>query len=190
MLDKKSFRKKALEKRKGMSESERKTKSQAITTRLERLPEYEHAKTIMIYLSMGSEVETNALVKNALKQGKKIVVPVTINDQIQACGITSLDPKLFSKTSLGVREPLQKQEAALEEIDLVVVPGMAFTEKGERLGRGKGCYDRFLEKIYEKTFAATVALAFELQLFPKIPVTPTDQKVKKIVTEKRLIACS
>ncbi|MGE5197323.1 MAG: 5-formyltetrahydrofolate cyclo-ligase, partial [Deltaproteobacteria bacterium] len=79
----------------------------------------------------------------------------------------------------GVIEPAIEQPVNLEEIDLVIVPGLAFNKQGRRLGRGKGCYDRFLKKLPDK--ATSIGLAFDFQILPAIPATTEDVSVNKVI---------
>lgn len=174
-------------KRTAQTEEEIKEKSGKIKERLFQLEEFQNAETIMFYVALKGEVETRGMVEEAIASGKKVVVPVTDfkTNEMLASEIKSLDE--LKEKEFGLLEPKDEfvREVPLEEIDLVVVPGVAFDEKGNRLGRGLGFYDKFLSKI--KTEAVFIALAFDFQVLKEIPCKEHDMKVDKIVTEERVI---
>lgn len=163
-------------------------KSNAIEHRLLELPEWKRASTVMLYASTRSEVQTKDLIEKTLEQGKRVCLPVRMNEEhvMKAYYINSLGELVLG--DLGYLEPSKEKGWLAEphEIDLVVAPGIAFDERGHRLGRGMHYYDTFLSKVKCKK----IALAFELQLVDKVPTEPHDVPVDKIVTEKRVINCT
>ena len=181
---KQALKQKALEERDKHPEEHRHSKSCTIASHLYSLPEYKSAHMILFYVSIGSEVNTHDMIVHALKQGKRVCVPVTDKEvhEITPCEIRSFDE--LSKGAFGIPEPIERKPVPLSQIDLVVVPGVAFDEQGNRLGYGMGYYDKLLKKMK----APAIALSFELQLLPSIPAESHDVKVSKIVTEKRVIA--
>jgi 5-formyltetrahydrofolate cyclo-ligase len=172
------------EAKKGHSAREIAEKSKAIAERLFRLPEYKKAKTIMFYASKKLEVQTLAVIKMALRE-KNVAVPLVKGDDmtaIQITGIGELVPGAF-----GVPEPRRGPEIRPKDIDLVIVPGVAFDAKGNRVGYGKGYYDKYLKKTIR---AQVVALAYEFQISPRVPAECHDVRVHKIITEKRTVSCA
>lgn len=178
-LTKKQIRSKILLRLKTQKEDSRERKSQIIKNRLLRTQGFKQAKIVMFYLSFDGEVNTAEMIKLAKRLGKKVAVPVCN----QRC--TSIHPCFLSdrgklaKGPYGISEPVTKQFIDPRQIDLVVVPGVSFDKKGNRLGRGKGYYDRFLKTLPAKTHS--IGLAFDFQILPKIPATTNDVSVNKVI---------
>jgi len=193
---KRKLRQEFLKKRNNLSRGEIKSKSEKIEKRLFALPEFQRAKTIMFYVSFRSEVETEKMIKNALKLRKRIVVPVVDGEKIVVSEIKNLKKEL-TKGSFGIREPKKefRRRVNQKEIDLVVVPGVVFDKRGGRLGYGRGYYDRFLRnklirlRMSRSHQCALIALAFDLQIARKIPLVKEDIKIDKIVTESGIVDC-
>ncbi len=179
MLTKQEIRSKILAKLKNQKEEDRKQKSRIIGKKLLKESIFKKAKKIMFYIAMDGEVETQEMIETAKRLGKTIAVPVCVRDR------ASLRPALLNshahlkKGPYGVYEPVVNRFIRLVDLDLVVVPGVAFDKKGKRLGRGKGYYDRFLSQIPKDT--PSIGLAFSLQVLPFVPVTSHDVSVKKIL---------
>jgi 5-formyltetrahydrofolate cyclo-ligase len=165
-----------------LGEKERKNKSTIIQQKLMDLPEFQLAQTVMLFLNFREEVETTALAEATLAGKKKLVLPrcapqsillpIEVRDLIQdiepgAYGIR--EPKL----TLGVVEP--------SEIDLIIVPGSGFDLEGNRLGYGGGYYDRFFMLLNPLT--PRVALGFQCQVIPQVPVGKYDAKMSMLITE-------
>ena len=145
------------------------------------MEDYTKAKVVMFYVDMRNEVMTKNAIKRALAHGKRVIVPrVKKGYGLLAIEINSLDE--LAPGTFGVLEPAEKEEIALNEIDIVVVPGVAFDKKGHRIGYGGGYYDNFLPKL--RLDAKKVAVAFEMQIRDLIPVEFHDVKMDMIITEK------
>lgn len=160
-------------------EEERKHKSKLIKDKLFASCVFRRAKIIMFYLSFGGEVETSEMIKEAQKLGKKIAVPVCIRDRIMIRPAFLCAQGRVVRGPYGIREPVAKEYIPAEKLDLVVVPGVAFDKKGNRLGRGKGYYDRFLRRL--PASSRTVGLAFGFQILPRIPTTSDDVSVNRVI---------
>jgi 5-formyltetrahydrofolate cyclo-ligase len=176
------LRKRVLAARDGMTPEERAAKSRAIEGRLFSLGEFRSARVVMFFASFRSEVETGAMIQRALASGKRVVLPKVIGKELALCEIRDFNADVVPG-AWGIPEPGECRPAKLDEIDLMIMPGAAFDERGNRLGYGAGFYDRLLP-AFTKT---TVALAFEEQLVPSVPSAPHDVPVHKIVTDKRVI---
>jgi len=161
--------------------------SQRICATFAALPEYIAAKTVLFYVDARSEVRTRHYLATALTHGKIIVVP-WCNEQgeLELFHLENMD-----ELSLGmyrILEPrphlrsLRAKQVTPEQLDLVMVPGVAFDRTGARMGHGKGYYDKLLQ--HARPDAPLVALAFECQLFPEIPTAAHDIFMDKIITEK------
>jgi 5-formyltetrahydrofolate cyclo-ligase len=150
------------------------------------LPQFTSAHTIMIYLDIGNEVRTRRYVPELWRLGKKVVIPYCVARELRLFHLKNMDE--LSPGTWQILEPKpewrERAERQVEaaELDLIVVPGLAFDRYGGRLGLGKGYYDHFLPHI--RSDAVKIAPAFECQLVDKIPVLPHDVGVDFVVTEK------
>lgn len=165
--------------------------SRVIVDRFRALPEYAAAGTVMWYLDVRSEVRTRHQVGAALEGGKRIVVPYcTVDEQgsnrLGLWRLAGMDELVVGKWKI-LEPPRQRwgepgKEAQPDELDLVMVPGVGFDRDGARMGNGQGYYDRLLHQV--RLDAPLVALAFECQIFPELPVGPHDISMDKVVTEQ------
>lgn len=176
------------EKRDAMAKEEVERKSGAIAKKLEATVEYREAKTVLFYAAKGNEVQTKKLINDALKSGKKVLLPIT-NTAAGELGVaeirdysSDLKPGAF-----GIMEPKQRSAVEEEEIDVVIVPGVAFDKDGHRLGYGLGYYDKLLHRL---TKAAEIGLAYDFQVVEKLPRESHDRPTDMIVTESRVIRCN
>ena len=164
--------------------------SRQICRKLAATDEYLHADTVMFYvdLDFGSEVRTRQFLPAAWKDGKRIVVPRCAGELLELFYLESLDE--LARGTLGILEPGQElrnradRKADVSQVDLIVVPGLAFDRRGGRVGQGKGYYDRLLHLVQPDS--ALVALAFECQLLPEVPMLPHDVYVHKVITEEAI----
>jgi 5-formyltetrahydrofolate cyclo-ligase len=164
----------------------RHAKSVAVCERLLETPEYRLARTVMIFLSTPTEVDTSGIALDAWRRDKRVAAPRVSFEQrrMAAIEIDSLSSGLHT-IALGVREPIDGQLIPPGELDLVFVPGLAFDEQGNRLGRGQGFYDRFLS---QPAFAGvSCAVAFEEQVLPAVPHEEHDVRVRMLVTDRRVL---
>ncbi|HZZ71198.1 MAG TPA: 5-formyltetrahydrofolate cyclo-ligase [Pirellulales bacterium] len=153
------------------------------------LPEYERAQTVLFYIDVRTEVRTRQALPAALASGKTVVVP-WCNDQgeLELFRLTSMEELAIGMYKILEPKPelrnLPEHRVAVQQLDLVMVPGVAFDRRGARMGHGKGYYDKLLEHARPDT--PLVALAFECQLFPEIPVQEHDVFMDKIITEAEI----
>jgi 5-formyltetrahydrofolate cyclo-ligase len=161
--------------------------SQRICATFADLPEYSAARAVLFYVDVRSEVRTRHYLATALTHGKKIVVP-WCNDQgeLELFHLESMDELAIGMYRILEPKPelrsLPAKQVDPRELDLVMVPGVAFDRAGARMGHGKGYYDKLLQ--HARSDAPLVALAFECQLFPEIPTAAHDIFMDKIITEK------
>ena len=162
----------------------REEKNNAIAQQLFLIPEFINSQNIFLYASLPDEVGTRKIIDAALLT-KRVHLPIINSEtkEIELGEAESFDE--LKKGYCGILEPTRKSNTDLSEIDLVIVPGRAFDERGHRIGRGGGYYD----KLLLKTSCPKIALAFESQIIEEAPVEPHDIKVDKIVTETRVIIC-
>ena len=159
--------------------------SRAIVARCMALPEYQRAATVLFYLDVRSEVRTRNDLDAALASGKKIVVPYCVEGELELFHLTDLDELSIGMYRILEPKPelrsVDAKRVDVAEIDLIIVPGVAFDREGGRTGHGKGYYDKLLEHARPDTLL--IALAFECQLFEQIPMQEHDVFMDKVVTE-------
>jgi 5-formyltetrahydrofolate cyclo-ligase len=159
--------------------------SRRIIDRFVGLPEYASAKTVMFYVDVRDEVRTRQALPEALKSGKRIVVPYCLDGELELFHLESMDELELGMYRILEPKPelrtVKEKHLQPEDLDLVMVPGVAFDRNGGRTGHGKGYYDKLLQ--HARADAPLVALSFECQLFDEIPTGDHDIYMDKIVTE-------
>lgn len=188
-MKKEEIRRKILKKRLSLSSEDIRDKSQQVFLHLAETVEYRNSQNIMFYVATRSEVQTEEIIKTSIKMGKNIFIPIILPECINLAPskIFDFDTEL-EKGKKGILEPKKKYYRLFppEDIDLIIIPGVAFDLNGNRIGRGFGYYDNFLIKVHSS--AKIVALAFEMQIVKKIPNDKNDIPVHKIITEKRIVS--
>ncbi len=179
------IRKEVISRRDALSISVRKAKDESIRSRLLALPEFINARTILFYASFRSEVDTIELLQNSLLNNKTVVLPRV---DVQNASLTLyeiLTTEDLAPGCYGILEPSVNEDRSVHDagIDLMIIPGVAFDEHCNRLGYGKGYYDRLLSHKN----APAVALAYEEQILSHIPSDVHDMKMDKVITDKRII---
>ncbi len=165
--------------------------SNKIQKRLFALPEVARSKTICFYVAKGNEVQTEHMIKESLRTSRRVLVPL-VDSQSQILLVSELadyDQDL-ELGAFGVLEPkpMFRKTVTSAEASLVLVPGVAFDERGHRLGYGKGYYDKFLSDLSQRrSDAKFIGLAYDFQVLKIIPHGPSDISLHKIVTDKRVI---
>lgn len=186
-LEKKKLREKVLQKRDSLSKEEWSRKSNQIFKKLVSLEELASARNIFIFINFRSEVNTKPIIEFLLSHNKNVIVPYTDTEKKQ---LRLFYLNNFSELKIGtygILEPDSEKakEAALEDVDLVIMPGSVFDLKGGRIGYGGGFYDRLLPSL--RPDVKTIAIAFELQIVDEVPMGYYDRRVNLIVTEDRII---
>ncbi|WP_174734124.1 5-formyltetrahydrofolate cyclo-ligase [Mesobacillus harenae] len=156
-------------------------KSYQIATSLYQDVLWKKAKTIGITISRPPEVDTMQIIRKGWEEGKRVVVPKCFPKDKKMTFRTLSRFSELESVYYGLFEPIETQteEVVPEQIDLIVVPGLAFTMEGFRLGFGGGYYDRYLSHFK----GDTIALAFLEQIRPDLPIEPHDIPVAKIISE-------
>jgi 5-formyltetrahydrofolate cyclo-ligase len=189
MNGKTEIRKRLLNLRNSLSTKEIMAGSSEIVAELMRIEEIRKASTLMVYLSFGSEVRTDDLIRWCWKEGKRICVPFchVESRELTACRIDGFDE--LETGHYGIRAPKEGLLRPVDggEIDAILVPAVAFDRRGYRIGYGGGYYDRFLPRVPR---AAKIGVAFVSQIIEEIPVDGHDLPVDLIVTEKEVIVPS
>ncbi len=165
----------------------RKAKDRMIQERLSGLAEYRNAGTVMLFASFRTEVDTMPIIADALMQGKRVVLPKvdSAKKELRLYNIRSVDE--LTPGYMGIPEPgvVEGREVTPEELELIVMPGVAFDERGGRLGYGGGYYDRLIAGLRRRP--PLVAVAYEEQIIREVPVADHDIRVDRIVTDRRVI---
>jgi 5-formyltetrahydrofolate cyclo-ligase len=178
--EKKTIRQQISTLKKQMSEADMQNEADILFAKIEALPEFKAATTILMYWSTPDELPTHQIVRKWC-YNKIIILPSVINDNEMEFKRYFAIGKM-RKGNLGIEEP-DSIECYTGKFDLVIVPGVAFDRKGNRLGRGKGYYDKFLKdnKIPK------IGVGFSFQLLDYVPTTRNDIKMDKIVTATEII---
>lgn len=191
------IRKSTLSLREQLSIDARAAHSAVITERLLQLPEYQQADAVLGYMNFGSEFESSLWVERVLTDGKRLALP-KMNRHTNHLDLYWMeDPENQLAAGLwGIREPVAERCERLDnpnEVEFALLPGVAFTRDGARLGYGGGFYDKLLANLNHAGGTqrpVLVAAAFALQVVERLPQEATDIKVEWIITEQETIACS
>ena len=164
--------------------------SHAICEKFTALDEFAAAKTVMVYIDVRTEVRTRHDLPALLASGKRIVVPYCVDGELELFLLENMDELAIGMYKILEPKPELRNAPGKriqpEELDLMMVPGVAFDRRGGRMGHGFGYYDKLLEHV--RPDAPLVALAFECQLFPEIPTQEHDIFMDKIITEQAIHA--
>ena len=181
---KKDFRKQVIESRKNKDSEFISINSQIITEKLLSMNCIQQASTIMIYLDFNNEVKTDQLITKLISLRKTVTSPVTIKDERKLIPYEIINLKEgINIGTYGIREPNKdlSNEIDVKNIDVLIVPAVAYDKNCYRLGYGGGYYDRFIERLRDD--AITIGIAFDLQLFDSIPKEEHDAQLNYIITE-------
>ncbi|MAG17877.1 MAG: 5-formyltetrahydrofolate cyclo-ligase [Candidatus Diapherotrites archaeon] len=181
-MDKAVLRKQIFEKRKSVSKDEVLEKSKKIFENLFSLEEINQAQNIAVYISFNNEVETKLIIEKLWKLGKNVFIPVMKEEHLHFAKINSFEG--LAENKRGILEPKEELFISPNEIELFIVPGLAFDKEGNRLGWGKGFYDHFFN--FNKIDAKKIGLAFDFQIVIQIPHKSHDVKMDFVVTEKNV----
>lgn len=182
--EKAALRKATLARRNALDVAIRARNSQTITQRILALPAYAEAKVIAAYASFGSEYDTSALLARVLADGKQLLLPRMdrASHTLAMHYVTDLEKDLVAGV-WGIREPAPSRPVrSLAILDFLLVPGVAFTASGARLGYGGGYYDRLMGLVDARV--PRIAAAFDLQMVNVLPESTHDQRVQAVITEK------
>ena len=175
-MDKKELRRQIREQKRAMTTAQIEEKSRGLTDLFLRTEQYQNAKTVYGYLPYNQEVRTVALLEQAMADGKKVAVPKVYGDEMRFHYMEDL-----SRTEAGyagIPEPIGDEPVAEDETALVLMPGVAFTKDGSRIGYGGGYYDKFLAK---EPGHPTVALCYDFQIVEELPLEEFDIPVDLVL---------
>jgi 5-formyltetrahydrofolate cyclo-ligase len=178
-----ALRRQIITARDALPPAQRRELSTAITPKVLTLEAYRNANCVLTYMSLGSEFDTAAFVADVLAAGKQLCLPRVNRDtrRLELYVVENVANDIQSGT-WGIREPrAERPPAELARIDFVLLPGVAFTPRCERLGYGGGFYDRLIPRFANRP--PLVAAAFALQVCDSVPVDANDQRVDVVITE-------
>lgn len=177
MVSKKDIRKSILQKRGQLTDRQWIIQSTAICKKVLEHPLFIHSDCIYCYVDYKREVGTRVIIESAWKLGKKVAVPVVHGEDMHFGYLSSWDE--LEEGYKGILEPSYFSPAE-DKTPLVIIPGVVFDRQRNRIGYGKGYYDKFLERHPK---CKTLAIAFELQLVDEIPAEPFDIRPQVLITE-------
>ncbi len=183
--DKKILRNKILSRRDLLNIKEKESIDNSIFNKLISTDLYKKSKSIFIYLSFGTEIDTKKIINRALQDKKEVYIPKIYkkDKSMKAIRLNSFED--LNENSMGILEPIDDSDYInKEEIDLIIVPGVVFDLNGNRIGYGGGYYDRYLEDI--KKVSNKVALAYDLQIVDFIDPEAHDISVDYIITNTKV----
>ncbi len=169
-----------------LSPTELHERSVRACSRLAETPEYERAEILMVFLSLPAEIDTTPLVLRAWRDRKRVLAPKVSWEQrrMLPIEIRSLGDDV-RESPLGLREPAEGVPIPVADIDMVIVPGLGFDRLGNRIGRGRGFYDRFL--AHRDWQGVAGGLAFQEQVVDHVPVSEHDMQVDMLVTDTEVV---
>lgn len=151
--------------------------SRILLNQIEQHPHFIAARTILLYHSLSDEVQTHDFIEKWYTQ-KKILLPVVQGDELELRHYTGKE--CLSAGSFQIEEPQGEPYTDFQEIELSIIPGMSFDKQGNRLGRGKGYYDKLLPKLT----SYNIGICFDFQARENIPTEPFDRRMDEVWTEK------
>ncbi len=176
-MSKQELRQLIRQRKRHFSQQELEEMSLSVITRLLEHPQVKAAQTLLLYYSLPDEVDTRRLVETLYLQGKTVLLPVVIdNSQMELRIYQGVDSMRCG--AYGIAEPTGECFCAYKDINLAIIPGMAFDADGHRLGRGKGYYDRFLAHLPD---CYKIGICFDFQRVAHIPTQPTDIAVNEVI---------
>ncbi|MBQ9988729.1 MAG: 5-formyltetrahydrofolate cyclo-ligase [Clostridia bacterium] len=183
MTNKETIREQARKIRASIPEQEHQVESSMVRQHAYMLPQLKNSKVIFVYASKGDEVDTWPLIDWLLRSNKTVLLPMIKGDEMIAAEYYPDD--ILTSNRYGVLEPDPQYEVDPSTIEVAFVPGLAFDEKGNRVGTGGGYYDKFLARIP----CVKVGMCFDKQIVEQIEPEEHDVRMDAIATNKRLILC-
>ncbi len=187
-MNKSEIRQEILNRRRLISSNEQQHYSLAVNTLLTKIPAFCAAKNFMTYLSLPDEIQTDEMIAKAMQAGKQVCVPMLRKQAglMDAVIIESLADVGIGK--FGLRVPNKGNCTTIDpvKIDIVIVPGLAFDLQGNRIGFGKGYYDRFLPLASNAVY---VGVAWPFQILSHIPVSQHDVQMHFVLTGEEIYPC-
>lgn len=175
-MDKLALRKEIKGRIEALTTTERLSVSLRLCLRVSKMLLWKDARTVLLYLSLPDEVETDPLLKIAVDAGKRVVLPVVEGEELR---LRYYEPEHLARSRYGILEPTIQAREVLSAamIDFALIPGRAFTLKGYRMGRGRGYYDRLLPRLSCPAYG----ICFSCQVVDDLPLDPWDKKLDGVI---------
>lgn len=184
VMSKMLLRKAILTRRLSLSGKDYSSYSRIIQEAFISLPEFQSSRSIALYCAVNNEVSTETIIEHALLNGKIVYLPAVVGTDLEFRRLSSLNE--VSRGSFGILEPSDQAEVAdIEQFDMVVVPGVGFDLAGQRIGYGKGYYDRTFHRL--EGSGRLTGLCFEFQIVDSLAGEKHDVVMDRIITERRII---
>lgn len=164
--------------KRAVTPEEKMRRSETVMRGVEALPEFQRARVVLLYWSMADEVQTHAFVERWYKE-KTLLLPCVDGDDLRLRQYTGPECMVAGE-QFGIGEPSGEEWTDLDAVELIVVPGVAFDRQNNRMGRGRGFYDRLLKSTPN---AVKTGVAYDFQILDSIPVEPHDVKMDRVITE-------
>ena len=164
--------------KRAVTPEEKLRRSETVMRGVEALPEFQRARVVLLYWSMADEVQTHAFVERWYKE-KTLLLPCVDGDDLRLRQYTGPECMVAGE-QFGIGEPTGEEWTDLDAVELIVVPGVAFDRQNNRMGRGRGFYDRLLKSTPN---AVKIGVAYDFQILDSIPVEPHDVKMDRVITE-------
>lgn len=177
-MEKAEVRKMIRELKRAVPLEEKLRRSAGIMRKVEALPEFQQARVVLLYWSMADEVQTHAFVDKWYKD-KVLLLPCVDGDDLRLRQYTGPECMVAGE-QFGIGEPTGEEYKDLDKVELIIVPGVAFDRQCNRMGRGRGFYDRLLKSTPN---ALKVGVAFDFQMLDTIPTEPFDVKMNHVISE-------
>jgi 5-formyltetrahydrofolate cyclo-ligase len=184
---KEHLRKKLLEIRRQIGDDLIEMASQGVWSHLQKTPQFVEAQTIAAFASTRNEIDTYPILEGIINLGKKLLLPHVTKNKTDLSFHEIKDLNHLSPGEFGILAPNPIHPFEIDKVDLILVPGLAFDQRGYRLGFGKGYYDRALPHL--KKTALSIGLCYSFQVVDQVPVGPLDIPVKALLHEKDLEFC-
>jgi 5-formyltetrahydrofolate cyclo-ligase len=182
--DRERLRAQLLAVRDGIDPVDRLARAGAVAERLAALPAFAQAGAIAFYYSIGSEVPTLGLVTQVVEsEGRRAFLPFMLNERLELAEWRPSDP--VTEGEYVSFQPRFRRPAALDDVEAIVVPGLAFDRRGHRMGAGRGLYDELLSRLSPDT--TRIGLAYAEQVVEELPSAEHDVRMHYVVTEEAVV---
>lgn len=176
-MDKQTIRKHMRQLNRSLTVEERADLSQQLFARVEQIDAFVRARCVAAFCALSDEPESREALLRWAQAGKRVVVPRVEGEEMH---FYDFDPATLSAGAFGIAEPTaDARRCAPSEIDLMIVPAVALTAAGDRLGRGKGYYDRYLAQSAFRAY--TIGVGYRHQLLDRLPTEPHDHPLTQVV---------
>ena len=181
-VDKSEVRKQMRALKRALTPEEKQRRSDTVMQRVEQTQQFREAKVVLLYWSMADEVQTHAFVDKWFRD-KVLLLPCVQGDDLVLRQYTGPECMVAGE-QFGIGEPTGEVWTDLDAVDFIIVPGVAFDRKGNRMGRGRGFYDRLLKST---PHALKFGVAYNFQLMEAIPVEPHDVPMDRVIAENQTV---